>query len=233
MQLSRVIIGLAVTHLAAAAQIPTLEGFHVAQVFRGPAAKPVLHTQVQKRFATEIRKQAVAPPNFAGHYKIVEFDCGTSCVSMVVADLATGNVYDGPFIILGYGSNCEYEGGFNELEYRASSRLLVARGCPEDVDKDCGTYYFEWQGDHFAKLRFAPHGPLIPSRKPGHLLGLIAFKLAQPVGEGFHLQVDGAKRRGDSAVAGLGRGRPLVELGQKPGFNQLAPLVDVGFEGGH
>jgi hypothetical protein len=160
MQPSRMIIGLAVTLLAAAAQIPTFEEFHVSEVFRGPAAKPVLRTQVQKRFATQIREQAVAPPNFAGHYKVVEWGCGTSCVSMAVADLATGNVYDGPFSILWYGPNYEYEGGDDEWEYRVSSRLLVTRGCPEL--KNCGTYYFEWRGDHFARLRFAPHGPLLP-----------------------------------------------------------------------
>jgi hypothetical protein len=165
MQPSRLIIGLAVTLLATAAQIPTFEDFHVSDVFRGAASKPVLRTQTQKRFAAQIREQAVAPPNFAGHYKIVEWGCGTSCVSIAVANLVTGNVYDGPFSVLYYGPNYEYEGGDYDTEYLASSRLLIARGCPDGgpgEEENCGAYYFEWRGDHFARLRFAPHGPLLP-----------------------------------------------------------------------
>src|ERR1017187_3939162 len=64
-------------------------------------------------------------------------------------------------------------------------------------------------------------------------LRLIAFELTHPVAEGFHLQVDGPERRGDGAVAGLGRGSPLVKLSQQPRFYQLAPLVYVPREGGY
>lgn len=39
--------------------------------------------------------------------------------------------YDGPFSVLDYGEAYRYEGGYDDLEYRISSRLLVARGCPE------------------------------------------------------------------------------------------------------
>jgi hypothetical protein len=72
--------------------------------------------------------------------------------------LKTGRVYDGPFSVLGHGEPYEYEGGDDELAYQLSSRLLIARGCPEE--KKCGTYYLEWKSDHFYQLRFVPHGPL-------------------------------------------------------------------------
>src|ERR1035441_10959664 len=63
-------------------------------------------------------------------------------------------------------------------------------------------------------------------------LRLIAFELTHPVGEGFHLQVDGPERRGDGAAAGLGRRSPLVKFSEKLRFNHLASLVHVLFEGG-
>lgn len=145
--------------IAAVAQAPTFPEFATHEGLKGPPAKPVLRTRTQKTFATQIRRQAVSPPNFAGHYKVAEWGCGSSCVSIAVIDLATGNVYDGPFEILGYAIPYRYEGGSDELEYRATSRLMIARGCPDD--KNCGTYYYEWEGGHFHRLRFVPHGPTI------------------------------------------------------------------------
>lgn len=151
--------------LALGAQIPTFDSFHTTEVFDGKPAKPLLRTPVQKRFATQIREQAMLPPNFAGHYKIIEWGCGSSCVSIAIVDLKTGRVYDGPFSILGYGTPYKYEGGDDELQYKVSSRLLIARGCPGD--QNCGTYYYECKNDRLNQLRFVPHGPLQSGQK-GH-----------------------------------------------------------------
>jgi hypothetical protein len=140
------------------AQVPTFGDFRTPEIFSGQPAKPVLRTARQKRFATQIRTQATLPANFAGHYKIAEWGCGSQCLSIAIVDLKTGDVYDGPFSILGYGIAYRYEGGDDELQFEASSRLLIARGCPED--KNCGTYYYEWKDERFNQVRFAPHGPL-------------------------------------------------------------------------
>jgi hypothetical protein len=151
------LLGLTAT-FGLAAQVPTFDKFRTAEAFNGQPAKPVLRTAFQRRFATQIREQAMLPPNFAGHYKVIEWGCGSSCVSMAIVDLKTGVTNDGPFAILGYGRPYRYEGGDDELQYRTASRLLIVRGCPED--KNCGTYYYEWKGDRFDQIRFVPHGPL-------------------------------------------------------------------------
>ena len=151
------LIELTGTALFLFAQIPTFGDFRTPEIFKGQAAKPVLRTARQKRFATQIRRQATLPANFGGHYKIAQWGCGSQCVSIAIVDLKTGGVYNGPFLILGYGIPYKYEGGDDELQYEPSSRLLIARGCPED--KNCGTYYYEWKDDHFNQIRFAPHGP--------------------------------------------------------------------------
>jgi hypothetical protein len=143
-----------------AASPPRFSDFETTDVFRGPAAAPIIRTAFDRRFQSQIRRQAIPPPNFAGHFKIAEWGCGSSCVSIAAVDLKTGRVYEPPFSILGYGSPYQYEGGDAELENHVSSRLLIARGCPED--KNCGTYYYEWKGNHFEQIRFTPHGPLLP-----------------------------------------------------------------------
>ena len=158
MRFQNVMFTVAAIALAAAAQVPNFSDHPVEQVFKGQAAKPVLITPFQKRFRTQIRHQATSPPNFAGHYRIVQWGCGSSCVSIVIVDLETGAVYSPPFSVLGYAAPYKYEGGDDELEYRVSSGLLVARGCPED--KNCGTYYYVWKADHLGQVRFVPHGPL-------------------------------------------------------------------------
>ncbi len=145
--------------LAATAQSPAplFSAFSVAERYNGPPATPVLRSAQQRKFRAQILKAAKQPADFAGHYKIADWGCGSSCVSIAVIDLKTGSVYDGPFSILGYGSPQSYEGGDDWLEFHVSSRLLVARGCPED--KNCGTYYFEWQDAGFRLLRTVHSGP--------------------------------------------------------------------------
>lgn len=50
--------------------------------------------------------------NFAGHYNLARWGCGTSCINGVITDLKTGKVYDIPTASLDY-------------EFRNDSRLLV------------------------------------------------------------------------------------------------------------
>ena len=50
--------------------------------------------------------------NFAGHYNLARWGCGTSCVNGAITDMQTGLVYNIPSASLGY-------------EFRRYSRLLV------------------------------------------------------------------------------------------------------------
>jgi hypothetical protein len=144
---------------AAGAGVPRFEEYRTQDMLKGPAALPVVSSPYQKTFKTRIAEEARLGVNFAGHFRIAEWGCGSSCVSIAVVNLQTGTVYDGPFKLLGYGTRRRYEGGEDELEYRVDSRLMVARGCPGD--RDCGTYYFEWKGNRFLRLRYVPAGPII------------------------------------------------------------------------
>jgi hypothetical protein len=108
-------------------QIPT-DAFHVKVTASRRPVKAILTTPFQRTFRTRIRREANLAADFAGHFRIVEWGCGSSCVSIAVIKKQTGEVSDGPFKILGYGARLNYEGVDDELEYRASSSLLIARG---------------------------------------------------------------------------------------------------------
>jgi hypothetical protein len=106
-------------------------------------------------FRSAIREAAAKGPNFAGHYTIAEWGCGSGCMSSAVIDAVTGKVFPAPFRILsmplpeGEGDH-EYQGAV----YQLKSRLLIADGCPEETG--CGTYYYEWSDNKFKRLRFDP-----------------------------------------------------------------------------
>jgi hypothetical protein len=129
--------------------------FAATESFHGKAATPILITKPQKTFRTAITRAAAKGPNFAGHYIIAEWGCGSGCMSIAVVDAASGKVFAAPFRILSLPLP-ESEGGrdYQGAVYQLKSRLLIADGCPEDTK--CGTYYYEWSENKFKQLRFDP-----------------------------------------------------------------------------
>lgn len=138
-------------------QLPSFKQFPAVEVFSGKPAAPVLRTPNQRLFRTMIRQGAAKGPNFAGHYTIADWGCGAGCVSIAVVDAKDGRVFDGPFQGLSW-SLVKYEGKypsnipeFVPLEFYTDSRLLVARGCPED--ENCASYFYEWVAPKFKLIR--------------------------------------------------------------------------------
>lgn len=129
--------------------------FAVPANFHGKPAAPILMTRNQRMFRTAIREAAAKGPNFAGHYTIAEWGCGSGCMSSVIVDAITGKVFAAPFRILSMPLP-ESEGGheYQGAVYQLNSRLLIADGCPEETA--CGAYYYEWRDNNFKQLRFDP-----------------------------------------------------------------------------
>ena len=141
----------------AAQDYPAFDQFRVTEVFSAKPALPEIRTPDERMFRTAIRSQARNGPNFAGRFTIAQWGCGAGCVSMVVIDAANGRIYRGPFQVLAW-QLLRYEGRypsngdtFEPLEFQKGSRLLIARGCPEE--KDCASYFYEWTGAGFKLLR--------------------------------------------------------------------------------
>ena len=118
-----------------------------------PAA-PKFKTAGQRKFRSVIRDAVDRGVNFAGHYTVAEWGCGTGCVQMAVVDALSGDVYEGPFgnlprSSLGIDPNVEVDKA--GLFYQRDSTLLVARGCPNS--SACGAYYYQWTGNRFKRLK--------------------------------------------------------------------------------
>lgn len=73
-----------------------------AEIYNGPLADPDFSTNPEaKQFISRIKEACANGINFAGHYTMVIWGCGTSCQTGVVVDRKTGKIFDGPTTFLG------------------------------------------------------------------------------------------------------------------------------------
>jgi hypothetical protein len=99
--------------------------------------------------------------NFAGHYIVAGWGCGTGCISGAIIDARTGNVlWPLPLNALGvcYAGDSYVD---KPVEYRKDSRLLIIRGSPgtkdNEQDRPNGQYYYEWTGSDLKQVKFIPY----------------------------------------------------------------------------
>ena len=106
------------------------------------------------------------PPNFAGHFRITLWGCGTMCLEGGIVDLTTGGLLQIPYSqgphggwpkreqkwVVCYSAFGEHE---KEVETRRDSRLLIVR-CADVIGKDGSnyehTFYFVLENNEFRKL---------------------------------------------------------------------------------
>ncbi|HWT00998.1 MAG TPA: hypothetical protein VN256_12190 [Pyrinomonadaceae bacterium] len=110
------------------------------------------------RFRTNLRNAAKEGVNFAGHYILTTWGCGTNCTQSAIIDARNGRVYfPGQLEGAGFGF-CELPDDAEPVAYQADSRLLVLSGFKGgDLSRDnapCGIYYLEWTGRNFRQVRF-------------------------------------------------------------------------------
>src|SRR3954451_8378561 len=80
---------------------PSFSQFKVPE-YRKKAAPVKILTAEDGQFRTRIREGATKGPNFAGHFTVVSWGCGSGCLSFVVVDAASGKVnWSSPFQVLG------------------------------------------------------------------------------------------------------------------------------------
>ncbi|MEJ7575951.1 MAG: hypothetical protein WKF74_02980 [Pyrinomonadaceae bacterium] len=109
--------------------------------FRGKPARVNLRSHPKARmFRTRLRETAKQGANFAGHYAVGRWGCGTECIRIGIVNLRTGQAYVSPF----YASV--------GVVTRVDSRLLVvapAEQIKEQYGDDAPDYlhprYFVWR----------------------------------------------------------------------------------------
>lgn len=109
-------------------------------------------------FRTNLRNAAKEGVNFAGHYILTTWGCGTNCSQSAIIDARNGRVFF-PRILEGAGFGfCDLPDDTEPIVYHADSRLLVLSGFKGgDLELErarCGIYYLEWTGTDFKQVKF-------------------------------------------------------------------------------
>lgn len=100
-----------------------------------------LITRSERMFRTNLSNAAKEPPDFAGHYRIAYWGCGSNCSAGTMVDLKTGDIFPLPLAKPGgTGWNkcimctARFEGA--DDEFHPDSRLMIVR----------------WEGNRFRQL---------------------------------------------------------------------------------
>ncbi|HEX8329633.1 MAG TPA: hypothetical protein VF629_19000 [Hymenobacter sp.] len=106
---------------------PAFAKYPAGARYAGPGAAPRLRPGTAAwYFRTRIREAAVQPPNFAGHYVLATWGCGTECVSYVIINAKTGAVYFDNRTVCCWGTAVPDD--FEPVRGQLDSRLLVCTG---------------------------------------------------------------------------------------------------------
>jgi hypothetical protein len=127
--------------------------------------------KIARNYRTNLRNAAKDGVNFAGHYILTGWGCGTNCTEWAVIDGRNGRVYfprefqgavDGFCDLPGNGMPADAPADndsrpYGPLYFKADSRLVVLAGFPsgglDNRRSKCGVYYFEWTGDRLRQVK--------------------------------------------------------------------------------
>jgi hypothetical protein len=134
--------------------------------YAGPSAAPDVRSDPRSRaYRTQIREWAKERPNFAGHYILATWGCGTGCTQIAIIDAKSGKVFHPPGIRMNQAADVDEDvlpemmvpsprrADFDSLRYRPDSRLLVLLGTPENEKRNRGISYFVWEREALRRVR--------------------------------------------------------------------------------
>lgn len=101
-------------------------------------------------FRTRIRNGLKNGPNFAGHYSLIQFGCGTGCSSVIVSDNNTGRPLSFP---RGGEDNM-----YLSLKFQRNSRLIAAQWANYEQGR-CVIEFFDLNGRIWKPLQRLDIGP--------------------------------------------------------------------------
>jgi hypothetical protein len=113
--------------------------------------KPIFITKLAKQYKTVITAGIEKPVNFAGHYRVVTWGCGTDCRGFAIINKLTGLVYTLPKVeyVAGVMGNDE-----ERLQFRENSELFIINGVINDETE--GKFYYLFDKERLKLLAICP-----------------------------------------------------------------------------
>jgi len=137
---------------------PRFADYPVREIYRGRNARLRL-TRDDRVFRTRLRAVARERPNFAGHYVVTYWGCGTECVMGALIDVKTGRVVWFPGSICCWFSAGDTIGDdFEPIRFRLDSSLIVFEGARNERDGDLGRHFYRIERGRLVHLLSVPKG---------------------------------------------------------------------------
>jgi hypothetical protein len=121
----------------------------VSQV-SGPPKLDLKSSPTARMYRTVLRREIAQGPNFAGHYRLAVWGCGSSCAMFAVVNLKTGRVIvpEGFSYTSGVHFSVDHQKTFPDSQseyglfgFRSDSELLVVLGDLDEDEKSEGAFY--------------------------------------------------------------------------------------------
>ena len=138
-------------------RIPQFKDFPAQGGYAGKNA-PVIITSKDRMYRTRLNEAAQQKPNFAGHYILTTWGCGTGCLTGAVIDANTGKVHWLPHTICCW-NEVERDDSFTPIVFRVNSRLIVFTGIRNEQDGDQGAHFYEFGTTGFKHIRTIKSSP--------------------------------------------------------------------------
>jgi hypothetical protein len=133
---------------------PRFGDYPVKEIYRGRVAPVILEGKRARMFRSKLREDARAGTNFAGHYTVVYWGCGTGCAQLAVVDARTGRVYWPPLAYADIPASPE-DAAVPHPNFRPDSKLLVLTRSHYDGRGGRTAYYYLFDNNRFRLLRRA------------------------------------------------------------------------------
>jgi hypothetical protein len=152
---------------------------YAARRYVGVNAAPDLRSDPRsRRYRSQLKDWALEKPNFAGHYILATWGCGTGCTEIAIIDAMSGKVFhpagartnhieDVDIEVLVEVEQVGRRADFGALQYRADSRLLIVFGTPDGRAENKGISYFVWEDERLKRVRFVGKNASPGAHNPG------------------------------------------------------------------
>jgi hypothetical protein len=139
--------------VAHAQKLPRFTDYPVSESFTGKNA-PLILSREARPYRTRLNEAARQKPNFAGHFIVTTWGCGTECVLGAIIDAVTGRVFMLPTTLCCWGANVDEE--FNPVEFRPNSKLIILSGARNEKEGDLATRFYKFENNRLILIRSIP-----------------------------------------------------------------------------
>jgi hypothetical protein len=132
---------------------PRFTDYPVKEHFNSQTA-PLVLSREARVYRTRLKEAAREKPNFAGHFIVTTWGCGTECIMGAIIDANTGRVFMLPTTLCCWGASVDEK--FNPVEFRSNSKLIILSGARNEKEGDEATCFYKFENNRLVLIRSIP-----------------------------------------------------------------------------